>query len=950
MSLSPCSSLGRARSHLALGFLCGFVTLTQGGVPSLVNPHITVDFDERGLTQIHDRASSSTVAWKQDHFSVFVGDDTIDAAFLQPTLSEQSETRRVFTYEAGPWTVRAEYELQPEWRFVSKRLVVQGRREKPALVRRLELLRGTVATPQAQTQRVRDGLLLRFGEAGRAPENGLYLVLQNPFLQLKQKGADLSLAYVPDMNWQPGGDGFVSDRLCLGPTRLLGQSYPARMLPEWQWNATNSAVGTIDAGEVDALVQMVQQFLLWKPKQSQRIHVGWCLNDYQVDIATEAGRQEYKRIIDLAAAVGCRQLLFAPANGETSSLSENRDAWGWENLLWFTMGQKLRKDEWNPDATPLPASVQELVDYAQARHVQFLAYVYPSLPFLQKKEWTAWVPNGQPGGYLGADTGLRSFQDWLLDRLVSFQHRTGAGGFSFDHWWIAYDETTSSRYAQWAGCRRVLEELRRRLPDAVIDGRQQYHGFGVWTWLAGTYPHPLVTDEQPESFRAFPDLHWSRVSADRERRAAWYYRMECFVPPEIMPGYMTHQTPRNDAKGETVRTRYRARDWDYLGWKYSVISSLATAPFNHVINFLPSRDEAEYQAFGETDRQWLKGWLDWTDRNLDILRQVRPILGAPQFGRVDGTAAFGQERGFVFLFNPNTSVKTASVVLDASTGAKAGSAFIARQLYPEGEAGRTFAPTSSAFWHFGETLEVPVPPHGALVLECFAPPPSPPGWLMVLGAPGKAEWRNGTLALSGVRGEVGEQRTVRVVGQDFAAVQRVTVNGTPLPFQREGDAVVVKVRFAGAPFAACTPVALPENSFAGGTLRSTFSIPSRIKRQLEARQRAWPVAYTEEERLAPWLNSDRLIAFLQIAEPDDGMKVSLQIDGHEVALRPAYTSILRNNPKNTFVGWMADLTALSAEQAHEVVLQLPELRPGQCQGLFLDTVEAEFTEEIAPEK
>jgi hypothetical protein len=115
--------------------------------------------------------------------------------------------------------------------------------------------------------------------------------------------------------------------------------------------------------------------------------------------------------------------------------------------------------------------------------------------FKQDPAWTRWVGD-KAGGYLGCDTGVRSFQDWLVDKLVTFRQQTGAGGFSFDYWWIAYDKATS-KYAQWYGCRRVLESLRQRMPDVVIDGRQQYHWFGPWTWLAGSYPHPMGTDEQP---------------------------------------------------------------------------------------------------------------------------------------------------------------------------------------------------------------------------------------------------------------------------------------------------------------------------------------------------------------------------------------------------------------------------------------------------------------------
>src|SRR5262249_45509437 len=310
-----------------------------------------------------------------------------------------------------------------------------------------------------------------------------------------------------------------------------------------------------------------------------RIHVGWCENDYQIDLAKPEGRAEYKRIIDQAAALGCTHLLFAPDHSELASLKENRDAWGWESLLWLNMGQKIRKGEWGPAKEAVPATIQEMLDHARAKNVKLVAYVYPSLPFAQDAEWTKWV-QGKPGGYQGADTGLRSFQDWLIDQLVAFQKKTCVGGFSFDHWWIAHDKATTSKYAQWYGCRRILEELRRRLPDVVIDGRQQYHQFGGWTWLAGASPHPLGTDEQPQSFRAFPDLHTDRVSADRQRYVAWRYREEQFCPPEILPGFLTHQTTRSDAKNVMRRDRFRPRDWDYLGWRYSLLSSIATAPFN----------------------------------------------------------------------------------------------------------------------------------------------------------------------------------------------------------------------------------------------------------------------------------------------------------------------------------------------------------------------------------
>jgi hypothetical protein len=295
------------------------------------------------------------------------------------------------------------------------------------------------------------------------------------------------------------------------------------------------------------------------------------------------GRAEYKRIIDRAAQLGAEHLLFAPSNSALSRREESKDDWSWEHTLWLGLGQKIREGEWDPRTNNVPPSVQEMIDYAASKNVKLVAYVYPVVPFSQNSEWLV-SPRDRPGRQY-ASLGVRSLQDWLIDELVAFQKKTGIGGFAFDHTFLGYEGT--SRYAQWAGWRRVMEELRRRLPDLAIDGRQAYHLYGPWSWLAGSYPHPTANDEQPESFVPFPDLHFDRVSADRQRYTAYRYRIYEFAPSEIVPGFATHQTSRADDSGDmperTTTDRGRAllpireRDWDYLGSKSSTTSPRRTA-------------------------------------------------------------------------------------------------------------------------------------------------------------------------------------------------------------------------------------------------------------------------------------------------------------------------------------------------------------------------------------
>ncbi len=936
--------------NLLLGCLIATgVADVSRAVEPLDNGAIRAEFDDRGLVLLRENSDGPAVQFAQDGFSATLNGDVVDSDFFSPAVEAGGRDQRVFRYASGGRVLRVVYELKPGWRFLSKQIIIDGDESKVARIQRLELWRGRVAGPVAGEARVRDSLLLRLGESnGEPPALGVFFALQNPFSQIKRAGSKVSIAFGPNLAWKEKG-AFISDRLLIGPSRMSGRRFPARMEPEWNWVPGPAAKDAewLDAAEVDALVGCVRAFLLWNPERAVRAHIGWCENDYQIDIGTAEGRAEYKRIVDQAAAVGCRHILVTPANNALAPLSENRDAWGWENVLWFGLGQQIRKDLWNPKTDPLPASVREILDYVRAKGLTPMAYVYPSMPFMQRKEWTGWVPNGRPGGYLGADSGQRSFQDWLVGKLADFSEGTGAGGFSFDHWWIAYDETPSSHYAQWDGCRRILESLRRRLPGAVIDGRQQYHGFGPWTWLAGSYPHPLASDEQPESFRSFPDLHWDRGSADRQRRTAWWYRMTQLAPVEITPGYMTHQTGRNDERGECPKTRFRPADWDLLGWKFSVISAIGTAPFNHVVNFLPARDEREFKAFAPADQKWIRDWFDWTDQNLDLLRNLKPLLGPPQLGRVDAWAAGKDDHCVVFLFNPNYRELLTSFTLDPSTGLNGRGPYILRQLYPDAGKGRLLAAPDGAFWNRRDRVRLRMPATEALVLE-ISPAPAAVEAPLLIGAAGQAAFESDRLTLSGVTGEPGSSEALAVILPGGRQARDVHVNGVRTGFTQVGSKVKLSVRFAGDRFDRCQQLGTFQPEFTGGVFQASTRIPERVFRQIAARKRAWPVDYSAGERQAAYLNSDRLLLFINVAEPDDEkMSVSLQVDGRAVTVKPAYNSIARSNPANSFVGWYADVTSLEPGVEHTFSVGLPKLRPGQFQGLFFDTVEADSTTVIS---
>jgi len=912
----------------------------------LDNGRVRAAFNDQGLVSLAGAKTGRTLSFSADPSSVTLDGAKVLIGALGPAEIEMTPAKVAYRYTRDPYTFDVIYELKPAWDFLTKQIIVtsaRGRAFRVNEVRPLDTTFDRTVVEELPLKGGAFGAICRFaGPDAAGPAWSVFLLLQNPFMAWARQGGAVTVSYAPDMDWSRDNGPFASDRLCLGLVELMGQRFPAKAVPEWTYVDDYRKLlrdgPAIDLAESNALVDCVRSFLLYYPARSVRVHIPWCENDYQIDVGTPEGVEEYKRIVDRAAELGVNRLLYTPANSALSKLEDNADDWGWENVLWFGLGQKLRKGEWDPRRDEVPAGVKAMLDYAASKNVRLMAYAYPSLPFLQKPEWTAWA--GPNAAKSPADTGLRSFQDWWLDRLLAFMRTTGAAGYSFDHWWIALDKA-SSKYAQWYGARRVLEGLRREAFDAVVDGRQQYQNFGPWTWLGGSYPHPTLTDEQPESFNAFPDLHTDRVSADRQRFAAWTYRIERFAPPEIMPGFITHQSERTDDKGVMRRDRFRPKDWDLLGWKYSLLSSIGTAPFHHVVNFIPARDTEEFAALSEDDKAWFRKWLDWTDENARFLHAVRPIIGPPMAGRVDGTAAIVEDRGLVFLFNPNPGREEARFKLDASIGLAKGDQIMIKELYPE--EGRLVGSTEG-FWAYGAEVALTMRGREAMVFEVF-PAPAEVTEPILFNVRGAATLSAGRLALADVTGEMGTKGPLVIRVPEKARVRTLTVNSVIHPFKADQGVVTATVRFAGKAFGQSQSAGEVPAGFAGGTYKTRINVPARVFTQLAERKKSWPVNYSDDDLRAPWLGAWRLLLHIPIFEGTDAMDVGLKINGLPVDVLKGYGSVYPHAPRS-FLGHYADLSRIRPDAPVDLEVSLPALRPGQFQGLFFENVEPEFTKRI----
>jgi hypothetical protein len=221
------------------------------------------------------------------------------------------------------------------------------------------------------------------------------------------------------------------------------------------------------------------------------------------------------------------------------------------------------------------------------------------------------------------------------------------------------------------------------------------------------------------------------------------------------------------------------------------------------------------------------------------------------------------------------------------------------------------------------------------------------------------------LMLSDISGPVGEKKEVLVRLKDGEKIKKVLIGKKANPFQQNGNMVNLKVTFAGQCFSQAQQIGKYDPNFKDRVFEDSITIPRRIFEQLEERERKWPVPYTEDDRVAPWIDNSRLLLFAQIAEPYTEKKVTvrragrdvqvmrkaaytkddvkIEIDGKPIEVREGYNGVYPYVTR-TCMGMYADISHLKPDTEYRVKLTLPEdLRPGQFQGLFFEHVENEYT-------
>eukprot|EP00912_Choanoflagellata_sp_UC4_P000813 UC4_evm2s507 len=696
---------------------------------------------------------------------------------------------------------------------------------------------------------------------------------------------------------------------------------------------------SLNLGEWRDFQSIIEYFLMdGADRKPVNVQVGWDTNDYQIDVSKNSGWEEYKRLLTVAGEMGVTHTIFGPRNSKESTVLNHTDAWGWEEVLWLSLGEKIRSGEWLPQrGDEVPSEIQDIVLFAEQQGIKLLAYAYPTLPITGPGAFPidgeGWLYNKtfhpsprQISSNLAASLADPMYQDYLSSLLISFVNVTGIGGYAWDYG-INGDYRQPSTYAEWRGWMKILKNLRVAYPDLVMDHRQTNHKWGPWYQPAGSYAEPIAGDENPESYGAagqgaVPTLSTDHVLADNLRRVNFVYRQRQLISNQRVPGFMFHQSERSNNSnwsdpysGHLVLDKdWHLRDFDWHGYRYSVISSIGTAPLNNVLAMLPGRDEETYEKFPASDKKWVHEWLEFSRDNSDILKRMQPLIaldrggddgGKPDVFSIDGTGAFSDDAssGFLFLYSPGPTRLNKILTLDESVGIYSkneNNSWIVYEIYPSKN------PRPMGIWKYKQSMIVSPRPTQAQVLRFVKLENSSSLPIAIDLSYEDITISANEISIDQVVGDAGSTiYPVIITKMRLNTSVSLVINGKkqgvflsnscvecdiPAFSKDTCSCINFSLKFPGDPLYEMMPVTNEEVPLDYEFwFNSTFSIPNQMWSQRLMRQNQYNMTWSASDMDAAWLGN-RLLIYPYILQITNDTRVSLLIDGAEVPLTRAYNS------------------------------------------------------------
>lgn len=629
----------------------------------IANGHLSAELAANGMLSSLANRAGEVYPVQADEFEVVTDRGRFNSRGKTPVRAGDWE----YVFDAGFARIRLEYSAKADQAWIKRRVVVEDIRG-PLVVEKVVLGRTRFAPGT--------GEFVNYDTFWNAPTvaflrwdlGGVFSGIENPFFQARCEAGELELAFEPSLILK-AGQTYESEWQFIGVYRRSGvmivDHNPLTSLGQLPRYRNPRGHVPIDRSEVRAMQAFALDYLDVKVDRYLFILYNFFYPLPQMPASGSPEEALHLKMIDMFAQLGGDMIIFNPMYPYTKPGGQAEAYW---------------------DLGPEHSAAATIMGHARAKGLKFGYYMgcarhgaegnACALPYApERPEWK----KVDAEGHLAAENCIAcdEYADWFLSVQRNTIERFGLGLWSWDpgpgNGLFCHNEAHGhvagkGGYKGWRSATELMRRLKEACPGLYYQafyGRKEH---GLWGFKYFDQ-HESYWELGLMNCTRHSDLHTDRMNADGVRHQGWWNQMFRFHPTLLTHG-MVHRFQEGNYDPRLTKA------WDHGGWRYSVMSCLASA--GSVTTVILPEDLSlvpEMPAFYHK-------WLSWARETFAYIRYNIPFGSSVRPGGVDGWARIKGGHGFIFLCNPGPRPARIEFGLDDEIGLGSPGRFTLSPLYP----------------------------------------------------------------------------------------------------------------------------------------------------------------------------------------------------------------------------------------------------------------------------
>jgi len=757
----------------------------DSAVSRLVNEKLKVHVSDTGqLLLVENRLAGEVYALDSDSFEVDTDLGLLTNRGVRPIEVRRRDGGLVYQFSfdrlgklaTGKVDVTLVYTLGPDNGFFRRTLkIANGTNSTPLRLKIVRMGRTVLKEPADEAIHYLTFWMAPTVEFIRYRSGGMFTGIENPFYRADVDEKGVALSFEPGLILN-AGDGYESEPQFVGVYKKSGVMIEDSGRPFRYPNGSGHV--PIDRNESRAMRAFALDYLA--PAQETLLNVNYQFFHPLPQMPGNDGDKWYfLKAIDTFADVGGDMILFKPLH-------------------------PYRKPDaatpyWNVLPAGENATARQIADYARDKGVSYGFYMgcaahggegnAGGLPFRpDRPDWKKMDAGGRraPDNCLGCD----EFYQWWLQVQDNTIKKYKLSNWSWDpslgSAMNCYDEAHGhvagkGAYKGWRRCIELTGRLKQGNPGLFIQGFYGTKHFGLWG-LKHTDQHEVYNEQT-----ACVCTHHTQISDDRQNADGLRFQNYWCMRFRFLPAVIGHGLVHRMSEGSFDRELTKA--WDFYGWRYSLMSSLAVSG-----SIMPAILPYESDLVPGY-REFYRKWTRWAKENFDYVRYTEPFGEQVQPGAVDGYARIKRDHGFAFLFNGNPRPSQIVFEVGDEINLQEEGEYELVEIYPAEAPTIVLDDRGNSLFTRGRKASLTIPANDCKLLELrrAAKADGP----VLVGVSGEVKLVGERIEITAVRGKPGHVYPLRVRVPAAHRVTAVKVNGVEQAFSRTGGEVQLNVQFAG---------------------------------------------------------------------------------------------------------------------------------------------------------